>query len=102
MARRLKASGTSWGFTKSCTVLDTDPICPSLALLTRRRVNKLIFAVYVGNRIDHMILGFWTFPFRVALGGIERGEVNFTYMKLVRIAKELDRSIAELVTRANT
>jgi transcriptional regulator with XRE-family HTH domain len=39
---------------------------------------------------------------RSYLGGIERGEVNFTYMKLVRIAKELDLSIAELVTRANT
>ena len=39
---------------------------------------------------------------RSYLGGIERGEVNFTYMKLVRIAKELDLPVAELVTRANT
>ena len=39
---------------------------------------------------------------RSYLGGIERGEVNFTYMKLVRIAKELDLPVAELVTWANT
>ena len=39
---------------------------------------------------------------RSYLGGIERGEVNFTYMKLVRIAKELDLPVAELVTWTDT
>ena len=34
---------------------------------------------------------------RSYLGGIERGEVNLTYMKLVRIAKELNLPLAVLV-----
>ncbi len=38
---------------------------------------------------------------RSYLGGIERGEVNFTFMKLVRIAEELDLSVAELMAMAD-
>lgn len=38
---------------------------------------------------------------RSYLGGIERGEVNFTFMKLVRIAQELDQSVVDLLTIAD-
>jgi len=47
MAQKLKDSGTYLGFTKSCTVLDTDPICPSPILLMPRLGNKLIFTEIV-------------------------------------------------------
>ena len=52
MARRLKASGTCWGFTKSCTVLDTAPICLSLVLLMLSLGNKLNSSMTSDNQID--------------------------------------------------
>lgn len=37
---------------------------------------------------------------RSYLGGLERGEVNFTFMYLVRIARELDLPVYELLRDA--
>lgn len=37
---------------------------------------------------------------RSYFGGLERGEVNFTFMYLVRIARELDLTIYELLRDA--